>query len=96
MSLFSYDDKQICSNEKPRQLNDVPIRFHDRGTGRFLFRLHTGQFLLPPTQQNQLQASNSRRLIAFIFHPFDPFIITIQRYNTHYNVHLHIRHNNSL
>lgn len=93
MSLFSYDESTICSSEKHRHMSDVPIRFHDRATGRFLFRLHTGQSLLP-LPPNHPHPANNRRLVAFIFHPFDPFVISVQRYNSHYIVHLHIRHNN--
>lgn len=33
-----------------------------------------------------------RKLVAFIFHPYDPFIISIQRINQEYTVNFHIRH----
>lgn len=34
----------------------------------------------------------ARRLVAFIFHPTDPFAISVQRTNSDYIVNFHLRH----
>lgn len=34
----------------------------------------------------------ARRLVAFIFHPTDPFAISVQRTNSDYVVNFHLRH----
>lgn len=75
----------------------MPIRFYNRNTGKLLFRLHTGQtnYVHPAIARLQYILQN-RRLIAFIFHPTDPFIISIQRYNSHFLLHFHIRHHNPM
>ncbi|KAH9525868.1 acid phosphatase det1, partial [Dermatophagoides farinae] len=94
LSLFSYDEKVIGLNEKPRHTSDEPIRFFNRNTDRLSFRMHTGQpQRLPPLL---IPLPNNRRLIAFIFHPTDPFIISVQRYNSQYLLYFHIRHFNPL
>lgn len=33
-----------------------------------------------------------RRLVAFTFHPFEPFAISVQRTNAEYVVNFHMRH----
>nr|XP_027198550.1 uncharacterized protein LOC113792803 [Dermatophagoides pteronyssinus] len=98
LSLFSYDEKVIGSNEKPRHTSEVPIRFFNRDTGVLSFRMHTGQAFMQPQRFPPLHNHhpNNRRLIAFIFHPTDPFIISVQRYNSQYLLHFHIRHFNPL
>ena len=34
----------------------------------------------------------ARRLVAFTFHPTDPFAISVQRTNSEYIVSFHVRH----
>lgn len=37
-------------------------------------------------------AASARRLVAFTFHPTDPFAISVQRTNSEYVVNFHLRH----
>jgi de-etiolated-1 len=67
-SLFSFDDKTISALEKPKPGSDFPVKFYSRFDSRLLFKLFVG---LP-------SHSRSRRHTTFVFHPFDPFVISIQ------------------
>lgn len=60
-------------------------RFYARDSGLLKFKIHAGVLgrNAPPT---------ARRLVAFTFHPHDPFAISVQRTNSEYVVNFHIRH----
>ena len=105
--LFSYDEKLVSAAERPKQCGDSPVRcvcvlnhyftiknpsfslthrFITRQGGLLSFTLETSvssaQFELPIT----------RRLVAFLFHPFEPLVISIQKMSTtDYAVCLHFR-----
>lgn len=85
LSLFSYDDKWVSLMERPKACGDHPIRFYTRDSGLLKFKIHAGVLGRnpPPT---------ARRLVAFTFHPYDPFAISVQRTNSEYVVNFHIRH----
>nr|XP_039255218.1 DET1 homolog [Styela clava] len=85
LSLFSYDDKWISSLERPKSCGDHPIRFYARDSGILKFRIYAGKGGSHP-------ATSSRRLVAFTFHPFEPFAISVQRTSTDYVVNFHFRH----
>lgn len=89
MSLFSFDDKWVSSLERPKACGEHPIKFFSRDSAIMKFRLYTG---------NQTkQAANttaSRRLVAFSFHPYEPFAVSVQRVPTvptDYIANFHIR-----
>jgi len=85
LSLFSYDDKWVSVMERPKACGEHPIRFYGRECGLLKFRIYAGvQGRNPPPQ--------ARRLVAFTFHPTDPFAISVQRTNLEYVVNFHIRH----
>jgi len=85
LSLFSYDDKWVSVMERPKACGDHPIRFYSRKSGLLMFKIHAGVLgrPIPPT---------TRRLVAFTFHPFYPFAISVQRNNSEYVVNFHVRH----
>lgn len=84
LALYSYDDKWLSVMERPKSLGDHPIRFYARDSGLLRFKIFTGvAHRTPPT---------SRRLVAFTFHPFEPFAISVQKANTDYMVNFHFRH----
>lgn len=60
------------------------VRFYARDSGYLKFRIYAGG-----TSRSQPQAT--RRLVAFTFHPTDPFAISVQRTNSEYIVNFHIR-----
>lgn len=90
LTLFSYDDKWVSVMERPKSCADHPIRFYGRDSGLFKFSInaagragHLGStFTAAPTW----------RLVAFTFHPADPFTISVQRANLDYVVNFHLRH----
>lgn len=83
LSLFSYDDKWVSVMERPKACGEHPIRFYARDSGFLKFRIYAGStgrsFMDPP-----------RRLVAFTFHPTDPFAISVQRTNSEYVVNFHV------
>lgn len=107
LSLFSYDDKWVSMLERPKgtlfdiQFNcfiskiiiiiqkqisacgEYPIRFFARDSGLLKFRIYPG------LQDRRTQPG--RRLVAFTFHPFEPFAISVQRIDNDYVVNFHIR-----
>lgn len=85
LSLFSYDDKWVSVMERPKACGEHPIRFYGRECGLLKFKIYAGvQGKNPPPQ--------ARRLVAFTFHPSDPFAISVQRTNLEYVVNFHVRH----
>lgn len=88
LALFSYDDKWVSVMERPKPCGDHPIRFFARDSGLLKFKIYPGVLDRnpPPT---------ARRLVAFTFHPYDPFAISVQRTNAEYVVNFHIRSNTS-
>ncbi|XP_051174975.1 DET1 homolog [Leptopilina boulardi] len=85
LSLFSYDDKWVSMMERPKACGEHPIRFYARDSGLLKFRMYAGMLgRTPPVV--------ARRLVAFTFHPTDPFAISVQRTNAEYIVSFHVRH----
>ncbi|XP_022222159.1 DET1 homolog [Drosophila obscura] len=81
---FSYDDRLISPLERPKPCSAEPIIFRDRTTKLVKFRLNA-----KARRQNNPLAP--RELCAFICHPFEPLILSIQKY-LHiyaYNIHLY-------
>ncbi|XP_022912055.1 DET1 homolog [Onthophagus taurus] len=84
LSLFSYDDKWVSVMERPKPCGEHPIRFYARDSGFLKFKIYAGSL-------NRAQTPPARRLVAFTFHPTDPFAISVQRTNMEYVVNFHIR-----
>ncbi|XP_060002086.1 DET1 homolog [Lagenorhynchus albirostris] len=85
LSLFSYDDKWMSVMERPKTCGDHPIRFYARDSGLLKFEIQAGLLGRPINHM-------VRRLVAFTFHPFEPFAISVQRTNAEYVVNFHMRH----
>lgn len=84
LSLFSYDDKWVSVMERPKACGEYPIRFFARDSGLLKFRIYPGL-------QDKTAAQSVRRLVAFTFHPTEPFVISVQRMDNDYVVNFHIR-----
>ncbi|XP_037080641.1 DET1 homolog [Pollicipes pollicipes] len=89
MQLFSYDEKWVSAMERPKPCGEQPIRFYSRDSGLLRFRIHAGVSGRSPPPP---AGASPRRLVAFIFHPTDPFAISVQRTNAEYVVNFHVRH----
>ncbi|CAG9759628.1 unnamed protein product [Ceutorhynchus assimilis] len=85
-SLFSYDDKWISVMERPKPCGEHPIRFNARESGYLKFRLYV--------DNHKHLVTTARRLVAFTFHPTDPFAVSVQRTNSEYIVNFHVRLDN--
>lgn len=69
----------------PGALLCVPTRFYARDSGLLKFKIQAGLLGRPVNH-------TVRRLVAFTFHPFEPFAISVQRTNAEYVVNFHMRH----
>ncbi|XP_071529937.1 DET1 homolog [Panulirus ornatus] len=92
LTLFSYDDKWVSVMERPKSCADHPLRFYGRDSGLIKFSINAGRAGLPGST---VASSSARRLVAFTFHPADPFTISVQRANADYVVNFHLRHQSS-
>nr|XP_053643092.1 DET1 homolog isoform X2 [Cherax quadricarinatus]XP_053643093.1 DET1 homolog isoform X2 [Cherax quadricarinatus]XP_053643094.1 DET1 homolog isoform X2 [Cherax quadricarinatus]XP_053643095.1 DET1 homolog isoform X2 [Cherax quadricarinatus]XP_053643096.1 DET1 homolog isoform X2 [Cherax quadricarinatus]XP_053643097.1 DET1 homolog isoform X2 [Cherax quadricarinatus] len=92
LTLFSYDDKWVSVMERPKNCADHPIRFYGRDSGLIKFCINAERVELPGSTA---QSATARRLVAFTFHPADPFTISVQRANADYVVNFHLRHRSS-
>lgn len=98
-SLFSYDEKLISNLERPKPIGDQIIRFNMRDSGRLCFRLYPGLQMAygsNQSQNNQQSSALYKRLVAFIWHPREPFCISVQRAPQEYNVNFHVYSKNNL
>ena len=84
LSLFSYDEKWVSVMERPKACGENAIHFYGRDCGQLKFRIFAGI-------QGRMAPPQARRLVAFIFHPTEPFAISVQRTNLEYVVNFHIR-----
>lgn len=84
LSLFSYDDKWVSVMERPKGCGEYPIRFFARDSGLLKFRIYPGL-------QDKNTSQTTKRLVAFTFHPTEPFAISVQRIDNDYVVNFHIR-----
>lgn len=81
LSLFSYDDKWVSVMERPKACGEYPILFFARDSGRLKFRIYPGLRHMSVVE---------RRLVAFTFHPTEPFVISVQRVDNDYVVNFHV------
>ncbi len=84
LSLFSYDEKWVSVMERPKACGDHPVSFYGRESGQEKFRMFAG------AGRSATNPPSSRRLVAFTFHPTDPFAISVQKTNTEYVVNFHV------
>uniref|UniRef100_A0A1I8NBV4 Uncharacterized protein n=1 Tax=Musca domestica TaxID=7370 RepID=A0A1I8NBV4_MUSDO len=92
-SLFNYDHRFISALERPRLIGMEPIRFRDRITNILKFRVHLEHS--SDTWQEYGMGTNPRDLVTFIFHPYEPFFISIQKFISRYVLNFHIYNTNT-
>ncbi|XP_043068567.2 DET1 homolog [Drosophila bipectinata] len=80
---FSYDDRHISPLERPNPCSTEPIVFRDRMTKSVKFRLYA-------KARRPTNALSPRELCAFIWHPFEPFVLSIQKCMNSYAYHVHL------
>ncbi|XP_048191437.1 DET1 homolog [Perognathus longimembris pacificus] len=88
MTLFSYDSNCVSVMEQPKAYEDRPIRFYAQDSGLLKFQMQTGLVGRPTNRK-------VKRLVSFIFHPSEPFAISVQKSNAEYIVNFHVRHNST-
>ena len=81
-SVYSFDTVPIVLCD-----SSLIFRFYARDSGFLKFRIYAGA--------TGRTAAPARRLVAFTFHPTDPFAISVQRTNAEYIVNFHIRYDKS-
>ncbi|XP_011206910.2 DET1 homolog [Bactrocera dorsalis] len=70
-NMFDYDDRSITALEVPKIFNPNPILFRDRYTNVLKFRLIL--------ETSHLARNKQKLLASFVFHPYEPFAISIQQ-----------------
>ncbi|XP_017490490.1 PREDICTED: DET1 homolog [Rhagoletis zephyria] len=80
--MFNYDDRRISSLEVPKNVTPNPILFTDRYTSVLKFRIIL--------ETSRLNRTRSKQLVTFVFHPYEPFIISIQHIGDSYLVNFHL------
>ncbi len=88
LSLFSYDEKWVSAMERPKACGEQPVQFYGRESGVAKFRVFAG--VHGGRGAAAVVSPSSRRLVAFTFHPTDPFAISVQKTNTEYVVNFHV------
>ncbi|KAI8591859.1 De-etiolated protein 1 Det1-domain-containing protein [Geranomyces variabilis] len=71
--IFSYDNRAISNYDRPRRACDFPTRFFDRNSGAYRFSID------PSPCPGQAGNAASKRYVTYIFHPFEPFVISIRQ-----------------
>ena len=89
-SLFIYDIKLVSNFDRPSPASDQIIKFYNRETDRLSFRLYTGK-----QKAHIFDKSNAlpKRFVTFIWHPYEPFCISVQRSSNEYTVNFHVYNN---
>ncbi|XP_017077779.1 DET1 homolog [Drosophila eugracilis] len=80
---FNFDDRHVSPLERPNPCSAEPIVFQDRTTKSVKFRLHA-------TARRHNNLSAPRELCAFIWHPFEPLVLSIQKCMNSYAYHVHL------
>ncbi|KAH8367379.1 hypothetical protein KR084_005785 [Drosophila pseudotakahashii] len=80
---FSFDDRHVSPLERPNPCSAEPIVFRDRTTQSVKFRLHA-------TARRHINPLAPRELCAFIWHPFEPLVLSIQKCMNSYAYHVHL------
>lgn len=79
------DFRMVVSMATVPSLSPILFRFYARDSGLLKFEIQAGLLGRPINH-------TVRRLVAFTFHPFEPFAISVQRTNAEYVVNFHMRH----
>lgn len=85
-SLFSYDEKLVSAKLVPHHTEHQAIRFSLRETGRIAFKIYTGlgnQFMLHSN-------TGSKKNVSYIWHPKQPFFISLRRGGSEFVVNFHV------
>ncbi|KAJ3342416.1 acid phosphatase det1 [Kappamyces sp. JEL0680] len=72
LDLFSYNDKVISTLDRIRPCHDYAVKFYCRKTGRVKFKVD------PNPSPSHTYHRSQKRSVHYIFHPTDPFIMTVQ------------------
>nr|NP_524784.1 abnormal oocyte [Drosophila melanogaster]AAF53040.1 abnormal oocyte [Drosophila melanogaster] len=86
---FRYDSRYVSPLEQPHRCCNDPIVFLDRATDSIKFRLHA-------TARRHLNPLAPRELCAFIWHPFDPLVLSIQKCMNSYVYHVHLYNHSTI
>ncbi|KAI8842979.1 De-etiolated protein 1 Det1-domain-containing protein [Chytridium lagenaria] len=77
-NLFHYDEKMISHHERVRACVESPVRIWDRATGGLLFRIDSNSNPQESDRNSFEAARQTKKYALYIFHPTDPFVMTIQ------------------
>ncbi|KAI8894494.1 De-etiolated protein 1 Det1-domain-containing protein [Globomyces pollinis-pini] len=72
-ALYMFDEKGIGIADRTRICPDFPCKFRSRKTSKVKFKLDSN-----PTPNSTCHRSQ-RKFVSYVFHPFDPFVLSIQQ-----------------
>ncbi|KAK1273764.1 Light-mediated development protein DET1 [Acorus gramineus] len=72
-SLFRFDEKLISAMDRHRQSTEHPIKFMSRRQPLIQ------KFKIKPGPEADVVDNRTRRISSFLFHPFLPFVLSIQQ-----------------
>ncbi|XP_067626315.1 DET1 homolog [Eurosta solidaginis] len=84
-NLFGYDDRWISSLQVPKLITAKPIVFEERLTGLYKFRIH-----VDTSRYTAKGARNKEKIVTFIVHPYEPFIISAQHIGNRVTLNYHL------
>ncbi|KAI9105750.1 De-etiolated protein 1 Det1-domain-containing protein [Phlyctochytrium arcticum] len=73
--LYKFNDKYLSDSDRACRVGDMPIKFFDRESGRLKFRIDPHSKV---SRQRQEPGVHNKRYVRYIFHPYEPFVISIQ------------------
>lgn len=85
LTLFNYDDKLVSPTKRMEKCSYPIIRFIARDSGLLRFEMYTGF-------SERIHRPSVRRFVDFVFHPFDPFAISIEFIKNVHVTNIHVRH----
>lgn len=90
-SLFSYDDRLVSNVDRPKNNEADVIEVFDRKSFNPQYRIQLEKNLFDRIIYGS-PASNPkhREMVSFVFHPLEPFILSIQKLPSRYVINMHI------
>lgn len=82
--LFICDPRRLSAYDRPKSYDDLPVRVRDPKTGALRFQLKC-----MPYRGGSSSREHNKNLAIYIFHPYEPFAISMQRTGRTYCMNFH-------
>uniref|UniRef100_A0A915HPV1 Uncharacterized protein n=1 Tax=Romanomermis culicivorax TaxID=13658 RepID=A0A915HPV1_ROMCU len=82
--LFICDPRRLSAYDRPKSYDDLPVRVRDPKTGALRFQLKCMSY-----RSSSSPREPNKNLAIYIFHPYEPFAISMQRTGRTYCMNFH-------